>query len=152
MPIKTATDSIQLVYQDENANLILNEKALDKIRNLTGDIATCVIVGQYRSGKSFLLNHLYKKLTKSNDDNEKCETFGVDHGQDSFTKGCWMNGNISQIKVNNKETNLLLIDTEVILIKQFPTLLMKLILFDNRVSSQATTMKPGTPNFSHSVC
>ena len=36
--------------------LTLKEAALDILCDLDGPIAVCVCVGQYRSGKSFLLN------------------------------------------------------------------------------------------------
>jgi hypothetical protein len=98
---------IQLISQDEKKNLCLNEKALEIIKNLEGDIAICVCVGQYRSGKSFLLKTLANKLNNQID-------FKVDHGQDGFTKGCWMNSQNIKVKINNnKMTNLILIDTEV---------------------------------------
>ena len=54
---------ISLISEDGDKNLTLNESALDIIKNLTGDIAVCVIVGQYRFGKSFLLSHLLEHFS-----------------------------------------------------------------------------------------
>ena len=104
--------SIILVTQDDKTrNLSLNPAALETIRNLKGPVAVCVCVGQYRSGKSFLLSRLAANLNDSKDDAPR--VFQVDHGQDSFTKGCWMNSSIGKIKIDNELVNLLFIDTEV---------------------------------------
>ena len=54
---------ISLISEDGDKNLTLNESALDIIKNLTGDIAVCVIVGQYRFGKFFLLSHLLEHFS-----------------------------------------------------------------------------------------
>lgn len=102
--------SINLISQDNKNNLILNVEALDLIRDLTGDIAVCLCVGQYRSGKSFLLSRLAANLGKQEDSHR---VFVVDHGQDSFTKGCWMNSDIQKVDLGaEKMVNLIFIDTE----------------------------------------
>lgn len=54
--------SIPLI-ENKNDSLEINQSALDHIRSIKGDIAVCVIVGPYRSGKSFLLSRLMSKLT-----------------------------------------------------------------------------------------
>lgn len=102
--------SIKLIGMDNHKNLIVDDKALDIIRSLEGDVAVCVVIGQYRSGKSFLMSNILRKLTGSDGN-----IFEVGHKEDSFTKGCWMNTKIPKLK--NKHTingqNILFIDTEV---------------------------------------
>ena len=103
--------SINLLKQKDD-KLFLNAEALRKIENLVGEIAICVCVGSYRSGKSFLLSHLSANLNPRVNRDLSC-TFQVDHGQDGFTKGCWMNADIPQIKIDGEMVNLIFIDTEV---------------------------------------
>ncbi len=113
LPIESNSEvnkSIELIVQDNENNLSLNPVALEKIRSLKGKVAICVCVGQYRSGKSFLLSRL---MANFSDLKEIDQIFEIDHGQDSFTKGCWMNSIIPKIKIGNELVNLLFIDTEV---------------------------------------
>lgn len=101
--------SVCLVYKDTKSdNLVLNQQALDLIENLTGDISIFSVIGEYRSGKSFLLNSIFKKLT-----NQNYFPFEMGHGEDCITKGCWIQ--TEQIKIKNKNgdgINILFIDTE----------------------------------------
>ena len=105
--------SINLISQKSDNNLVLNTAALKTIQNLEGEIAVCVCVGSYRSGKSFLLNRIAAHFTNDKSTDDGCVIFQVDHGQDGFTKGCWMNEEIPQIKIDGKLVNLIFIDTEV---------------------------------------
>ena len=106
-----AKNSMNLLTQKDE-KLFLNADALKNIENLVGEIAICVCVGSYRSGKSFLLSHLVNKLNPKINKDLNC-TFEVDHGQDGFTKGCWINTDIFQIKIDGEMVNLIFIDTEV---------------------------------------
>ena len=114
-PSKLTTEkvvtSVNLVSKDEETNnLVLNGEALNVIRGLNGNVAVCVCTGQPKSGKSFLLNSLFKYFT-----NVPYNTFEVSHFKAGCTKGCWMNREIPLLKAKKKndETNLILIDTEV---------------------------------------
>ena len=121
---------IQLIEQDKDHKLILNKDAIEVIRNLDGPIAVCVCVGQYRSGKSFLLGQLGSVFL-----DEDPDLFKVDHGQDGFTKGLWMNSNIKKSNVNSNDSNIIFIDTEVssskfsffYLLKRFLKLCLKIL-------------------------
>ena len=112
-PGKTQTvfktqNSICLVSKDSRSgSLIINQEALGLIKKLNGSIAVCAVVGQYRSGKSFLLSNIFKKYTTLD-----YNPFQVGHEENGFTKGCWINANIPMIKSNH----LLLVDTEVIIL------------------------------------
>ena len=108
-PVRS-TSAIELITNADN-NLALNPKALDKIREIKGDIAVVLCVGQYRSGKSFLLSRLAANFSDLKD--QYSQVFKVDHGMDSFTKGCWMNSDIPKVKIGDNEVNLIFIDTEV---------------------------------------
>ena len=103
--------SINLVSKDTTTNnLVLNNEALNLIRDLDGKIAVCVCIGQYRSGKSFLLSNLFKYLT-----NSPYNAFQVGHEENSCTKGCWINKEIPILKAAKKsdQLHLIFIDTEV---------------------------------------
>lgn len=105
--------SINLVSKDKQTNnLVLNNEALNLIRQLDGKIAVCVCIGQYRSGKSFLLSNLFKYLT-----NSPYNAFKVGHEEDRCTEGCWINNEIPILKADRKKNqlHLLFIDTEVCL-------------------------------------
>jgi hypothetical protein len=56
--------SVKLLIRDENTNeLHLNNEALNIIRNVNARIGVCVCMGEKSSGKSFLLNSVFKYLT-----------------------------------------------------------------------------------------
>lgn len=42
----------------DNTKLALNEAGLEHLRAIPGSVAPVVVIGPYRSGKSFLLNQL----------------------------------------------------------------------------------------------
>ncbi|MEW5300408.1 MAG: hypothetical protein WDW36_003340 [Sanguina aurantia] len=55
---------------------------MDLLRSITGPVAPLVVIGPYRSGKSFLLNQLL---------GVPCDVgFGVGHTRDTQTKGIWI--------------------------------------------------------------
>lgn len=99
-------EPLELIKKEDNGNnLIINSKALDSIREIKGPIAVCLIIGQYRSGKSYLMSRLFG----SNN------SFQVGHTGQPQTKGIWFGNKPIKLieKVSKKEINLLLIDTEV---------------------------------------
>ena len=95
------SESFEILRKDENGKLELDTGALKFIRNIEGSVGVCLIVGSYRSGKSFLLNRLF---------HEDNQAFQVGHRDLSQTKGLCMSR--KTINVSNKGT-LLIIDTEV---------------------------------------
>lgn len=62
--------------------LTLRSEGLDFLRSVRGPIAPVVVIGPYRSGKSFLLNQLLGVPCD--------EGFGVGHTRKTETKGVWM--------------------------------------------------------------
>ena len=84
--------------------------ALNLIRDLDGKVAVCSCIGEYRSGKSFLLSNIFKYLT-----NSPYNAFQVGHEETSCTKGCWINKEIPILKAAQKsdQLHLIFIDTEV---------------------------------------
>ena len=104
-----ASKIIRLVERNEKENkLILNKDALKAIENIKGNIGVCLIVGPYRSGKSFLMNNL-SGLNNA---------FKIGHwSEEAETKGIWMNSEPVKITNNNsggEEINIIFMDTEVI--------------------------------------
>ena len=97
--------SIKLLEKDGN-NLKINERALSVLSRINGPVCPCVIMGQYRTGKSFLLNRLF----------EIDSGFSVGHTDKPETKGIWISSKTSKVhnKTLNKEMNVIFIDTEVI--------------------------------------
>lgn len=99
--------SLSLVHKN-NEKLALNEAALDILCDLDGPIAVCVCVGQYRSGKSFLLNKLATFVRS-----EEPIIFQVGHSQNNCTKGLWINSDIKKTELKNGFVNLIFVDSEV---------------------------------------
>lgn len=82
------------------------DEGLTMLRNLKGPVAPVVVIGPYRSGKSFTLNQLL---------NVSCEEgFGVGHTRQTETRGIWMWGEPIKLKSKSSidEVNMLLFDTE----------------------------------------
>ena len=98
--------AIRLLEKKDNTSLQINEKALDFIKNLQGPVCSCVIMGQYRTGKSFLLNRMFGLDSIS---------FKVGHTDQPETKDIWLSREKIKIpcKALKQEMNVLLIDTEV---------------------------------------
>ena len=101
----TNQSTIELLTKNEN-NLQINEDALKFIQGLQGPVCPCVIMGQYRTGKSFLLSRLFDSKS----------AFSVGHTDQPQTKGLWVS--TEPIKVKGKtldqQMNVILIDTEVL--------------------------------------
>jgi Guanylate-binding protein, N-terminal domain len=89
----------------DHTKLELSNEGLSVLRNIKGKVAPVVVIGPYRSGKSFTLNQL---LGVGCD-----EGFGVGHTRNTQTKGVWMWGEPIPVQSPTGETiNILLFDTE----------------------------------------
>ena len=73
---------IVLPSATDPTKLTLRQEGLDALRALRGPVAPVVVIGPYRSGKSFLLNQLLGVPCD--------EGFGVGHTRKTETKGVWM--------------------------------------------------------------
>ncbi|CAD7701518.1 unnamed protein product [Ostreobium quekettii] len=64
------------------SRLRVDQEGLKILQNIEGPVAPVVVIGPYRSGKSFLLNQLL---------NVSCDSgFGVGHTRNTQTKGIWV--------------------------------------------------------------
>ncbi|KAK9810109.1 hypothetical protein WJX72_005008 [[Myrmecia] bisecta] len=87
-----------------HTKLQLNEAGLDTLRKILGPVLPVVVIGPYRSGKSFLLNQLL---------GIGCEVgFGVGHTRSTQTKGVWIWGEPQPAVVNGRPVSLVYVDTE----------------------------------------
>ena len=73
---------IVLPSATDPTKLTLQKEGLDALRAVRGPVAPVVVIGPYRSGKSFLLNQLLGVPCD--------EGFGVGHTRKTETKGVWM--------------------------------------------------------------
>lgn len=82
----------------------IEKQGLDLLKNLPqGPLAAVVVIGPYRSGKSFLMNQLLEV---------ECDMgFGVGHGRETFTKGIWIWKQPRTVQVEGQVRNLLFVDT-----------------------------------------
>ncbi|CAK0744999.1 hypothetical protein CVIRNUC_001589 [Coccomyxa viridis] len=90
----------------DKTSLQLESEGLAVLRGITSPVAPVVVIGPYRSGKSFLLNQL---LGVGCD-----EGFGVGHTRNTQTKGVWLWGQpdvVSQ-EPGGVTTAILYVDTE----------------------------------------
>ena len=89
-----------------NSQLAVQEEGLALLRGLKRAIAPVVVIGPYRSGKSFTLNQL---LGVSCGDG-----FGVGHTRDTQTKGIWIWSQPQEKEMPNGGGNVsvLFVDTE----------------------------------------
>lgn len=101
----------------DHTTLEVVEEGLQFLRDIKGPIAPVVVIGPYRSGKSFTLNQLI---------NSSCsEGFGVGHTRETQTKGVWLWGQaiklerkglrsdgVDQSIQREQEVNVLFFDTE----------------------------------------
>ena len=76
----------------------LDQTGLDVLRRIKGPVAPVVVIGPYRSGKSFTLNQL---LGVGCD-----EGFGVGHTRQTQTKGIWIWGEAVPIKSKGGEESI----------------------------------------------
>ena len=85
--------------------LKLNAEGLNVLKRIHGAIVPVVVIGPYRSGKSFTLNQLMEV---------PCDVgFGVGHTRQTQTKGIWVWGEPLEVTNDAGETvNLVFVDTE----------------------------------------
>jgi hypothetical protein len=97
------SEAVQLISKSQNGDLVVNDEALEIIKNINGKVAAFIVVGPYRQGKSYILN----RLTDSS-------CFKVGHTDNSCTKGLWMSKNVlKQKNILKDEVNVIYLDTEV---------------------------------------
>ena len=90
-----------LLPDDEGHRLSLQNGTLAWLRSLPGPLAVVTAIGQYRSGKSYLLNQLMQT---------PCDQgFGVGHRRETQTKGVWAYATTIS---NGSGTTHLYLDTE----------------------------------------
>ena len=90
-----------LLPDSEGHGLALQNHTLAWLRALPGPIAVVTAIGQYRSGKSYLLNQLMEM---------PCDRgFGVGHRRETQTKGVWA---FASNSANDSGTTHLYLDTE----------------------------------------
>jgi len=89
---------------DSHTKLAVDPEGLAALRRITTPIAPVVVIGPYRSGKSFLLNQLLGVPC--------AEGFGVGHMRDTQTKGVWIWGEGKQVMVNKQPVTVVFLDTE----------------------------------------
>jgi hypothetical protein len=95
--------AVQLIKKS-GKRLELCPDALDHLRKIQDEFGTCVCVGPYRQGKSFLLNLLV---------NDK-KAFQIGHSDQGCTKGVWMHKEpVKMLDSEEEEINVLFFDTEV---------------------------------------
>lgn len=96
--LPSATDPTKLTLQTEG---------LDALRQITGPVAPVVVIGPYRSGKSFLLNQLLGVPCD--------EGFGVGHTRSTETKGVWVWSEptvVPGVNPGDPGTSIIYVDTE----------------------------------------
>ncbi len=71
------------------SKLKLNQEGLSVLKQMRGPIVPVVVIGPYRSGKSFTLNQLMEVPCD--------EGFGVGHSRHTQTKGIWVWGEPLQL-------------------------------------------------------
>lgn len=88
-----------------DSKLQLMDEGMAVLKKIRGPIAPVVVIGPYRSGKSFTLNQLM---------NVGCDQgFGVGHSRQTQTKGIWVWGEPVVSKTGKgEEVNVVFIDTE----------------------------------------
>ena len=90
----------------QKKNFILNEEALEILRNIKEEIVVVSIVGKARTGKSYLMN----LLLNSNNNQLKNNGFKIGSSINSCTRGIWL-WNTPKDKPNSK-AKILFIDSE----------------------------------------
>ena len=92
------------IKQIERNSLVINEEAVKILEGITNPICVIVVVGPYRSGKSYLLNQLIPS---------KESVFELGHTMVSKTKGIWMWDTPFQHTLKSgKKVTIILLDTE----------------------------------------
>ncbi|KAK9810969.1 hypothetical protein WJX73_001870 [Symbiochloris irregularis] len=87
-----------------HTRLSVSEEGLDVLRKISGPVVPVIVIGPYRSGKSFLLNQLL---------GVGCDAgFGVGHSRSTQTRGVWLWGEPLVVRQGNRDLSLVLFDTE----------------------------------------
>jgi hypothetical protein len=97
-------EPIPLIYAGADDRLELNIDALNILNSIPRPIAVVGVAGQYRTGKSYLLNKIILNRNKG---------FGVGSTVNSCTKGIWMWGKpIKGQTKDGKAVNVIVLDSE----------------------------------------
>ena len=91
---------IEFIKISPSGKCSITEEASEMLSKIDSNLAVVSIAGIYRSGKSYLLNRLLGRQ----------DGFEIGPNISSCTKGIWIWGDT--IKLNNKNTEVLIIDTE----------------------------------------
>jgi hypothetical protein len=91
---------IEFIKISSSGKCTITEEAIEMLSKIESNLAVISIAGIYRSGKSYLLNRLLGRQ----------DGFEIGPNISSCTKGIWIWGDT--IKLNNKNTEVLIIDTE----------------------------------------
>ncbi|DBA92145.1 TPA: hypothetical protein ACH3X1_015866 [Trebouxia sp. C0004] len=97
---------------ESHTKLSVSEEGLEALRSIPGPVVPVVVIGPYRSGKSFLLNQLLGVGCT--------EGFGVGHTRSTQTKGVWVWGEPQKLPLADKtlpefggqEASIVYLDTE----------------------------------------
>ena len=89
----------------ENGKYIVNEEAKKFLKTVPPDVAFIVVVGKYRTGKSFLMNRC---LLQTGGD----EGFGVGSTVKSCTKGIWLFPRIIEVGTGMNRRKVIVLDSE----------------------------------------
>ena len=99
---------VQLIRKNKT-RLELCPEGVDALLKIDDFFSTCVCVGPYRLGKSYLLNRIMSMSDASND-----VSFSIGHTDRSCTKGVWMTARpIHLTDDKGKQIKVLFFDTEV---------------------------------------
>jgi hypothetical protein len=95
--------SVQLIKK-RGDKLELCDDGVKHLKSLDKEFGTCVCIGPYRQGKSYLLNLLTDNL----------EAFKLGHTDRACTKGVWMYKKPVEVKTTDgRRMKVLFFDTEV---------------------------------------
>lgn len=104
-PIISKSEPHALLLPDSShIKFEIQEEALSLLSSIETNVAIIVVIGPYRSGKSFLLNQMLDLSCK--------EGFGVGHKREAQTKGVWMWGDPLVVNYHGKPLSLIFLDTE----------------------------------------
>ena len=115
----TVAAPLPLITVDEAGDFVLEKNAMERLKSINLPIAVVAVAGQYRTGKSFLLNLLKQNLPgeeappsnagPGNDDASR-PGFQVGHSVQACTKGLWVWG--EPMLINDESMAVVLVDTE----------------------------------------
>jgi hypothetical protein len=102
MAARRVSAAVPLIELDASTGqYAVAEAGAEYLSRLSGRLAVVVVCGRYRTGKSFLLNHLSRGLPDGDGTSSAAappagagvaHSFGVGHTVESFTKGIWLCG------------------------------------------------------------